>query len=146
MENDMKIFKAFVAALAVSMVVPSALGASTLEIADANDSVMAIGDYYPTGNGDLSGVIGADGTEKGTMYFSSNTSYAVTGVCDMDCSDIDVYIYDKYGDLVAEDADASDTAIATFRANYTGAYTVKTRMYKCSTSVCVYRVRSYVRR
>lgn len=65
-----------------------------------------------------------------TLY--RGTEYAlVTGGCES-ANDIDLYVYDRNGNLIYSDNDSSKTAVVNFRPNYTGTYYIKVKMYSAS--------------
>ena len=91
------------------------------------------GDVY---NGDLRD----DYYQDLTIDLRSGTSYAFMGVCDQDCSDIDLRLFDPDGDEVASDLRADDWPIVTVTPSYSGRYTVRVVMASCSRNPCYYGV------
>jgi|25_taG_2_1085351.scaffolds.fasta_scaffold00236_9 hypothetical protein len=142
----MKTLKTFVSILIVSLTMPSALALTTAEQIEAIDALMARSGYYPTQSNNYSSKLTKSSSANSTMQGSAGTTYAVAAVCDDDCGDIDVEVSDKYGDTVGKDNDSSYLAVTNFKANYSGNYTIKTTMYNCSTSYCIYRLKVYAQR
>ena len=71
--------------------------------------------------------------------------YLVYAVCDQDCDDVDLFLYDPSGSLVASDSDvqASDdfpTANAgfDFEPTSSGTYRLEVKIYGCTASTCYY--------
>ena len=64
--------------------------------------------------------------------------YAILGVGDDDATDIDVIVQDSKGNVMAQDLDDSDTAVATFTPRYGGNYTVFVNLpaSEAETSAC----------
>lgn len=145
METIMKIFKALIA-LSMTLVASSpALAMLTSDQMDQIDRMMASSGYYSSGSSNY-GRLDKSTSSTSTIQASTGKNYAVVAVCDADCSDIDIRVTDKYGDVVGEDVDNTDMALILFRANYSGTYTLKTTMYNCQTSYCMYRTKTYIER
>lgn len=68
----------------------------------------------------------------GTGYVNINLdagkSYGIVGVCDRDCSDLDITVYDQNGNLVGYDNDDDSTLIVGFTPRRSGTYRVKVDM------------------
>jgi len=62
-----------------------------------------------------------------TFYQDNEYVLVVTG--SKRARDIDVYVFDDDGRLVAQDSDASPISVNTFKADYTGTYYIKVVMY-----------------
>jgi len=72
-------------------------------------------------------------------------SYALIGVCDNDCSDLDMRVYDRDGDEVGSDTQADDTPVVTVTPRRTATYTVRAIMATCSSEPCRYGIGVYGR-
>lgn len=59
--------------------------------------------------------LGNGGNDDITLNLRKGTSYVIVGVCDDDCKDMDLKLYDDNGRLVDSDTAADDTPIAIFR-------------------------------
>jgi len=66
--------------------------------------------------------------------------YAIASVCDEDCSDIDVTLYDQGGNLIDLDDSEGDLPMVEVRPRWSGVFTVRVRMYSCYSSNCVYGI------
>ncbi|MEM7656423.1 MAG: hypothetical protein AAF399_09875 [Bacteroidota bacterium] len=80
-------------------------------------------DTYTTGTLD-----NGESTTFSRTFYSGNDYALVVGGCNYS-RDIDVYIYDRYWNLIDKDTDTDQVAVATFTAWYTGTYYIKVRMY-----------------
>lgn len=69
--------------------------------------------------------------------------YRFFGVCDNDCSDLDLRLVDPSGSSVAEDVAADDVPIVVHTARRSGQYRVQVIMTRCSASPCRYGVSLY---
>jgi hypothetical protein len=68
----------------------------------------------------------------------SGISYAFMGVCDEDCQDIDLHVYDENGNLINSDTDADDYPLVTVSPRWSGQFQVKVTMANCTASTCYY--------
>lgn len=68
--------------------------------------------------------------------------YIIVGVCDQDCSDLDLFLYDHDGDAIERDVepDAGPVVPVTPGA---GAHQVRVDMVACSVEPCVYGLQLY---
>lgn len=107
------------------------------------DIVSSFG-YLPTYPEDGYVDLPEGGREAIEFGVTKGREYGFLAVCDDDCSDLDVIVYDKNGDEVVRDFDDDDYPAVYFTAEYSGNYTVETIMRKCSTSVCAARTRGFV--
>ena len=86
------------------------------------------------------GSLGNHDSESLTITLREGISYALVAVCDEDCSDIDLRLFDSDGDEVDSDVENDDTPIVQAAPSRTGKYRVKVIMASCSTSPCFYGV------
>lgn len=63
-------------------------------------------------------------------------TYRITAVCDGDCGDIDLYLYDEYGNLVSSDEKVDDYPIVGTAPSYTATYKLKVKMVECNIEPC----------
>ena len=68
----------------------------------------------------------------------SGISYAFVGVCDEDCQDIDLRVYDENGNLVNSDTGADDYPLVKVSPRWSGQFQVKVTMANCTASTCYY--------
>lgn len=68
--------------------------------------------------------VNAYSTDSYVCKFWSNELAEVAVIGDGDC-DLDLYIYDEYGHLVASDTDYTDQCICRWVPSWTGAFTIK---------------------
>ena len=83
------------------------------------------------------------GVSSHTLQLSAGTSYQLIGVCDNDCSDFDLQLYDSRGRKVAEDVLTDDTPVLSVTPNSGGTYTVRAIMTECSSEPCRYGIGVY---
>ncbi|HVZ98715.1 MAG TPA: toll/interleukin-1 receptor domain-containing protein [Caulobacterales bacterium] len=72
--------------------------------------------------------------------------YRLVGVCDADCSDLDLVLHDQSGAILVQDTETNDHPVVPARTQYAGNYVVEVRMYNCTAPPCYYAVALYGRR
>lgn len=82
----------------------------------------------------------ANSTNHLRLNLRSGKSYAVVGVCDEDCSDIDLKIYDDNQNLIDTDSGTDDYPMVQVSPTWSGEFSVEVRMYDCSASDCYYGI------
>ncbi len=73
-----------------------------------------------------------------SIRLGNGGNYMVIAVCDADCSDVDLAVYDSERKLVGSDNDESDVAIAQVATAAAGGFTAEVTMYSCAVSPCFY--------
>jgi hypothetical protein len=92
------------------------------------------------GYGSLNYIIGRMGEGKSdswTLNFEKGTNYRIVGVCDKDCSDLDIEVLDGT-DVLTKDVLEDDAPIVTFSPKTSGQLRVKVSMAKCSDEPCFF--------
>jgi hypothetical protein len=93
----------------------------------------------------LVGSINANASTSLQVNLTAGRRYRLFGVCDNDCSDLDLRLVDPSGTTVAEDVDTDDVPIVAHTAQRSGSYRVQVIMARCSASPCRYGVSLYGR-
>lgn len=93
----------------------------------------------------LVGSINASNSTTLQVNLNAGRRYRLFGVCDNDCSDLDLRLIDPSGTTVAEDVETDDVPIVVHTAQRTGSYRVQVIMARCSVSPCRYGVSLYGR-
>jgi hypothetical protein len=78
-----------------------------------------------------------------TLQLNAGVRYQLVGVCDNDCSDFDMRLFDPQGREVASDVLADDTPVLSVTPNRGGTYTVRGIMTSCSSEPCRYGIGVY---
>ena len=86
-----------------------------------------------------------DSTETWTIKLNAGTEYRIIGVCDNDCSDLDLKLFNIAGTNVAEDLETDDVPVLSITPPATREYTVRAIMEECGASPCRYGVGVYGR-
>ena len=74
-----------------------------------------------------------------TVMLEEGRTYKIVGVCDNDCSDLDLEVT-QGGTVVGTDILPDDVPIVTFRATATGSYSIKVMMETCSSEPCYWGI------
>jgi hypothetical protein len=72
--------------------------------------------------------------------------YRIVGVCDNDCGDLDLFLYDQNNVLVSQDNLTDAMPIVSVAPQWTGPFTVQAVMHNCTVAPCYYAVVLYGRR
>lgn len=81
-------------------------------------------------------VIGSWDSEYVTVNLQQGVEYRIMGKCDNDCTDVDMWLYDGYGQLIDSDVGSDDWPIVKVVATRSGTFRLKVRMASCVTSTC----------
>lgn len=90
-------------------------------------------------NGDLND----DNIEWVQVTLNGSGEHLVLGACDVDCSDLDLVLYDNAGKRLAADMQRDSIPTIRIPKGYTGSYRLKVVMASCSVGPCRYRVALY---
>lgn len=73
-----------------------------------------------------------------TLYVGNE--YRVAAVCDNDCSDIDLTLFDGSGNIISQDSEVDPHPVVPVVVTGSGQFTVRVNMYACNTQPCFYAV------
>lgn len=79
-----------------------------------------------------------DRTDSWTIGLAANTTYTIGGVCDTDCSDLDIVVRDEAGKVVAQDELDDDVPIVELKTASAGRYTIEVKMFACAANTCYF--------
>jgi hypothetical protein len=71
--------------------------------------------------------------------------YQIVGVCDRDCTDLDLRLFDGNGGLIIEDTAVSNQPNVGVIPTTSGMFTIQVHMYACTVAPCYYAVALYAR-
>jgi hypothetical protein len=71
--------------------------------------------------------------------------YQIVGVCDADCSDLDIRLYGGDGGLIIEDTSTNSQPNVGVIPTTSGTFNIQMHMYACSVAPCFYAVQLYAR-
>ncbi|MDJ1170250.1 hypothetical protein PMG71_12490 [Roseofilum sp. BLCC_M154] len=134
--------------VAVGLLVSTSLLIPTVAIADyyedqINTLLMGTAEevgLYELVSGPYIGSVDASSSTDITLNLRKGQDYTILGVCDEDCDDLDLEIYNLAGNPVEADTLGDDYPIVRISPNRTGGYRLKVDMYSCSTSFCYYGI------
>ena len=89
------------------------------------------------------GQINKGSSERLTVRLGGSSQFV--GLCDNDCSDIDLVVYDANGKKVAEDVEDDDYPVVSISPNGNAVYTLVVQMIKCSADPCRYAVQQFAK-
>ncbi|MFZ4120623.1 MAG: hypothetical protein ACOYKM_03085 [Caulobacterales bacterium] len=103
------------------------------------------GNGYRRDEGPLSGAAESGGTMDHLVNLRAGRSYTIVGVCDNDCNDVDIRLYDQNNNLIDEDVLVDDMPVVEVTPAFNGPFRVQVLMPGCSTSICYYAFNVYGR-
>ncbi len=88
----------------------------------------------------LMGVLNHGRSGAQFVSLQAGVHYAIVGVCDDNCSDVDLRIFGPTGAKVAEDVQQNPTPVLEFTAPAAGRYRLAIEMVACSADPCAWGV------
>jgi hypothetical protein len=76
--------------------------------------------------------------EDYSVELATGVTYAIVGVCDEDCYDLDLEMYDGYGDLIVKDDTDDDAPVVEFTVTQGGVFTLRVTMFHCEANPCYF--------
>jgi hypothetical protein len=108
------------------------IAAITREAAEIIEKIDAEGLGYET----MVGLLSSDETGSMDVTLRKGRGYAIMGVCDDSCSDIDISVSDPGGGIVEEDLANDDVPAVNVFPEADGVYTVQVFMAECESNPC----------
>lgn len=102
------------------------------DVAPTHEPILAA-----TGNGQVG---------RHQAWLDAGTTYALVGVCDVDCSDLDLFVYDAGGRLLGSDTQTDDRPVVEVRVPYRQRVEIRARMYSCRDQPCYYGLAFFAER
>lgn len=81
-----------------------------------------------------------DGSDSYFFTLRGGTSYKIFAVCDGDCSDIDLKLYDENGNEVDKDILFDDKPLVTVSPKWTGRFKLRVTMAVCNIQPCKFGI------
>lgn len=75
-----------------------------------------------------------------TFTLKSYWTYRITAVCDGDCSDIDLVLYDENDNMIDDDLETDDYPIVGCKPSWTGKFKLKVKMVNCRVNPCGFKI------
>jgi len=108
----------------------------------ASDVAMAGTGWIPYGE-TLGWDLVAPSQRVRSSIFLEAGAYVAAGVCDDDCTDLDLFAYDESGTLLNSDEEIDSEPVVGVTVITPGEYFFEASMYECETDKCLYAVRVY---
>jgi hypothetical protein len=100
---------------------------------------------YSADRGPIFGQLNDNASDQMRVNLRGGVRYAIIGVCDEDCTDIDLRLYAPDGTKLDEDIALDDYPTLEFVAPVTGQYRLSVEMATCNTNPCYWGVQIYAR-
>lgn len=85
-----------------------------------------------------------NGTQEDVeISLNAGREYLMFGMCDGDCTDLDLQLFDSSGNKLDEDVLEDDSPILEFRVPSAGNHRIRVVMASCSADPCAYGVALY---
>jgi hypothetical protein len=115
------------------------------------DQIQFIGDVFTSDGFALDaetprGSLKSEASESFTLTLENGLEYLLVGTCDVDCTDIDLTIFDEAGNDVDSDYEEDDAPVLTVTPSRTQSYRVHVYMASCTSEPCWYAVGVFSRR
>lgn len=134
------------ALLALALVAPSLSGQSAQRYREQIAAQLLVaGLVYTAGGYELTHEVAVETLDDGyfrahSFYLTRGVRYAMVGVCDEDCTDLDFRLRDGNGNVVDADFLADDTPIVEVTPRTSGWFRVEAHMATCYNEPCWYGV------
>ena len=90
-----------------------------------------------------SGSLYDNDSTRWTATLEAGRYYKIFGVCDGDCTDLDLELRDEFGNLVNFDRASNDHPYVMVTPRYTQRYSINVKMADCWSSPCAYALGIY---
>jgi hypothetical protein len=85
------------------------------------------------------------GEDQYNVQLVAGRSYTLVGVCDGDCTDLDIALYDENNNLIDQDTLTDDRPIVKVTPRRSARFRMEVTMASCSDEPCYYAVAVYGR-
>ena len=149
----MKIMKKVLSKSSAIALIGAALLIPTVAVADSNQARIylenaaydELPDYAFSGRPYAGSITGGQVAGR-TVRLQAGVEYAFLAACDDNCTDVDLYLYDRYSQtLLDSDTGSDDYPLITYIPSTTGNYRIEVEMYTCSSSSCGYALGTLIR-
>ena len=89
------------------------------------------------------GILNEGASERLKLPLQTGLNYRIGGVCDVDCSDLDLILYDADGRVVDEDVQVDKVPLLEFTVPSTRTYELEVALITCSAEPCYWGVKLY---
>lgn len=85
-------------------------------------------------------LLGNQASDDYTFELKSGREYFIAAVCDQDCSDLDLKLFDENDNVIAEDALVDDAPIVRVTPRWSGKFRLNVTMFDCGNAPCFYGI------
>jgi len=82
----------------------------------------------------------AGGVDSYYLELDEGWQYRIFSVCDEDCSDLDLALFDENGNEISVDGATDDWPVVEAEPAWTGKFELQVGMYRCSSEPCYYGI------
>ncbi len=111
-------------------------------LVDSTTSLMAGQGFTPRGAA-LRGALAQGASTDVTVQLPAASTVMLVGVCDADCSNVDMVVFGPDGSKLGSDSLEDDAPMVRLDAVRAGSYRVRMTMTACSSAPCGFAVRAY---
>lgn len=90
-----------------------------------------------------SGGLGPGQAQRFNIMLHAGSAYRIVGVCDVDCRNLDMRLYDQNRNPISADNNVGRTAAVTSQPRWTGPFTVEIVMSHCAQAPCYFAFAIY---
>jgi hypothetical protein len=98
----------------------------------------------PTGES-LTGTLRAEASARFPLALSAGRTYAVVGLCDDACHDLDLRLFGPDGTEISSDVEPNERPVVLVVPRRAGTYQVRAYMAECRSEVCTFGIQLFVR-
>jgi hypothetical protein len=144
--------KSAVLALAIACLSVATASAQTNEYRQQLDTQLQASraqfqnDGFAIAAGPFTGALAAGGKERFTLPVEQGVSYKIVGICDNDCSDVDLRVFNLNGENIGEDVLEDDVPIVDLQPTGTGTVQLEANMITCTSEPCYHAIEVYWKR
>jgi hypothetical protein len=135
----------FIALAAIAAALVSAPAQAQEEIVTTqldSAAVLMAGQGFTPADDAVRGALDDGEDEEFELELEAGTQYFVVGVCDGDCSDLDLVLTDSDGEEVEADREMDDVPMLAIEGQ-SGTFVLSVQMADCSADPCYYGVRVF---
>lgn len=75
-----------------------------------------------------------------TLVLDAGVQYAITAVCDIDCTDIDLVVLNRFDTRIGADVETDDRPVVVVQPTETARFQVRASMVSCFDEPCAYGI------
>ena len=113
------------------------------QLQEATTTVAAEG-FQPVGQ-TLTGALNGGASQEHQLQLPAGGALLIVGVCDQDCTDLDLWLYGPTGQLLDSDIAVDAVPVVQLESPTAGTYKVKVDMSTCSSAPCRYGIAIFTR-